>query len=182
MCPRCGGRKAWPAQRGRLICAACRHQATVTAGTIFQDSRLSLRLWCRALWHVTSQKNGASALGLQRVLGLGSYQNRLDGSAQAAPGHVRPGRDKLSGRVEVDETQVGGVMLGRKGRGIPSKSLVVIAAQEDGSALDASVWRELPMAPPSTSVGSSRGHCPRQLCAYGRLEALSGAGSVGLST
>ncbi len=74
VCPSCGGRKAWPAQRGRLICAACRHQATVTAGTIFQDSRLPLQLWCRALWQVTSQKNGASALGLQRVLGLGSYR------------------------------------------------------------------------------------------------------------
>ncbi len=135
MCPRCGGRKAWPAQRGRLICAACRHQATVTAGTIFQDSRLSLRLWCRALWHVTSQKNGASALGLQRVLGLGSYQTAWTVLHKLRRAMVRPGRDKLSGRVEVDETQVGGVMLGRKGRGIPSKSLVVIAAQEDGNRI-----------------------------------------------
>jgi len=135
MCPRCGGRKAWPAQRGRLICAACRHQATVTAGTIFQDSRLSLRLWCRALWHVTSQKNGASALGLQRVLGLGSYQTAWTVLHKLRRAMVRPGRDKLSGRVEVDETQVGGVMLGRKGRGIPSKSLVVIAAQEDGKRI-----------------------------------------------
>src|SRR2546427_258383 len=133
MCPRCGGRKAWPAQRGRLICAACRHQATVTAGTIFQDSRLSLRLWCRALWHVTSQKNGASALGLQRVLGLGSYQTAWTVLHKLRRAMGRPGRDKLSGRVEVDETQVGGVMLGRKGRGIPRKSLVVIAAQEDGN-------------------------------------------------
>ena len=135
ICPRCGGRKAWPAQRGRLICAACRHQATVTAGTIFQDSRLSLRLWCRALWHVTSQKNGASALGLQRVLGLGSYQTAWTVLHKLRRAMVRPGRDKLSGRVEVDETQVGGVMLGRKGRGIPSKSLVVIAAQEDGNRI-----------------------------------------------
>ena len=135
MCPRCGGRKAWPAQRGRLICAACRHQTTVTAGTIFQDSRLSLRLWCRALWHVTSQKNGASALGLQRVLGLGSYQTAWTVLHKLRRAMVRPGRDKLSGRVEVDETQVGGVMLGRKGRGIPSKSLVVIAAQEDGNRI-----------------------------------------------
>ena len=135
MCPRCGGRKAWPAQRGRLICAACRHQTTVTAGTIFQDSRLSLRLWCRALWHVTSQKNGASALGLQRVLGLGSYQTAWTVLHKLRRAMVRPGRDKLSGRVEVDETQVGGVMLGRKGRGIPSKSLVVIAAQEDGKRI-----------------------------------------------
>jgi len=96
---------------------------------------LSLRLWCRALWHVTSQKNGASALGLQRVLGLGSYQTAWTVLHKLRRAMVRPGRDKLSGRVEVDETQVGGVMLGRKGRGIPSKSLVVIAAQEDGKRI-----------------------------------------------
>ena len=135
VCPSCGGRKAWPAQRGRLICAACRHQATVTAGTIFQDSRLPLRLWCRALWQVTSQKNGASALGLQRVLGLGSYQTAWTVLHKLRRAMVRPGRDKLSGRVEVDETQVGGVMPGQKGRGIPSKALVVIATQEVGAGI-----------------------------------------------
>src|SRR6202167_2507241 len=132
VCPRCGGRKASPAQRGRWICGVCRHQATVTAGTIFQDSHFPLRLWCRAIWHVTSQKNGASALGLQRVLGLGSYQTAWTVLHKLRRAMVRPGRDKLSGRVEVDETQVGGSTPGRKGRGVPSQALVVIAAQEDG--------------------------------------------------
>ena len=126
VCPNCGGRKAWPAGRGRLICAACRHQATVTAGTIFQDRRLPLRLWCRAIWQVTSQKNGASALGLQRVLGLGSYQTAWTVLHKLRRAMVRPGRDKLSGRVEVDETLVGGETPGRKGRGVPSQALVVI--------------------------------------------------------
>ncbi len=134
-CPACSGRKAWPAKRGRLICAACRHQTTVTAGTIFQDSHLPLRLWCRVLWHVTSQKNGASALGLQRVLGLGSYQTAWTVLHKLRRAMVRPGRDQLSGRVEVDETQVGGVTPGQKGRGIPSKALVVIAAQEMGAGI-----------------------------------------------
>jgi transposase-like protein len=133
ICPRCGGRKAWPAQRGRRICADCRHQATVTAGTIFQDSRLPLRLWCRAIWQVTSQKNGASALGLQRVLGLGSYQTAWTVLHKLRRAMVRPGRDQLSGRVEVDETQIGGP--GQKGRGSPTKALVVIAAQEDGRGI-----------------------------------------------
>ena len=135
VCPKCHGRRAWPAQRGRLICAACRHQATVTAGTIFQDSRLSLRLWFRAIWHLTSQKNGASAQGLQRVLGLGSYQTAWTVLHKLRRAMVRPGRDKLSGRVEVDETHVGGVTPGRKGRGAPSKALVVIAAQEEGAGI-----------------------------------------------
>ena len=60
--------------RKRLICTASRYQASVTAGTIFQGSRQPLRLWFRAIWWVTAQKNGASALGLQRVLGLGQYR------------------------------------------------------------------------------------------------------------
>ena len=135
VCRRCAGRKAWPAQRGRLICAACRHQTTLTAGTIFQDTRLSLQLWCRTLWHVTSQKNGASALGLQRVLGLGSYQTAWTILHKLRRAMVRPGRDKLSGRIEVDETHVGGVTPGQKGRGIPSKALVVIAAQQVGQGI-----------------------------------------------
>jgi transposase-like protein len=133
VCPRCGGRKAWPAQRGRLICADCRHQASVTAGTIFQDSHLPLRFWFRTIWQVTSQKNGASALGLQRVLGLGSYQTAWTVLHKLRRAMVRPGRDKLSGRVEVDETQVGGP--GHKGRGSPTKALVIIAAQEEGKGI-----------------------------------------------
>ena len=133
ICPRCGARKAWPAQRERWICAACRHQSTVTAGTIFQDSRLPLRFWFRAIWQITSQKNGASALGLQRVLGLGSYQTAWTVLHKLRRAMVRPGRDKLSGRVEVDETQVG--RPGYKGRGSPTKTLIVIAAQEDGKGI-----------------------------------------------
>ncbi len=132
-CPRCGGMKAWPAKRDRLVCALCRHQATVTAGTIFQDSRLPLRSWFRAIWQVTSQKNGASALGMQRVLGFGSYQTAWTLLHKLRRAMVRPGRDKLTGRIEVDETQVG--RASRKGRGSPTKTLIAIAAQEDGKGI-----------------------------------------------
>jgi len=135
VCPICGGHKAWTAKRGRWVCAACRHQATVTAGTIFQDSHLPLRLWCRAMWYLTSQKNGASALGLQRVLGLGSYQTAWTVLHKLRRAMVRPGRDKLSGRIEVDETHVGGITPGQKGRGSDSKALVIIAAEEFGAGI-----------------------------------------------
>jgi hypothetical protein len=74
VCPRCGGRKAWPASDLLWECAGCHRQISVTAGTIFQDSRLPLILWFRAVWWVTSQKSGVSAMGLQRVLGLKSYK------------------------------------------------------------------------------------------------------------
>ena len=133
VCPRCGGQKAWRAKRRRWICSACRHQASVTAGTIFQDTHLPLRFWFRLIWQVTSQKNGASALGVQRGLGLGSYQTAWTLLHKRRRAMVRPGRDRLSGRIEVDETHVGGP--GRKGRGSPTKALVVIAAQEAGRGI-----------------------------------------------
>lgn len=135
VCPRCGGGTAWPATRGRLICGSCRHQTSVTAGTIFDNTRKPLRLWFRTIWHVTSQKNGASAMGLQRVLGLGSYLTAWTWLHKLRRAMVRPGRDRLSGRIEVDETYVGGKEAGVHGRETQTKALVVVAAQEDGRGI-----------------------------------------------
>jgi transposase-like protein len=135
VCPRCEARTAWAATRGRLVCGSCRHQTSVTAGTIFQDTRKPLRLWFRAMWYVTSQKNGASAMGLQRVLGLGSYLTAWTWLHKLRRAMVRPGRDRLSGRVEVDETYIGGEEPEAHARQILKKSLVAIAVQEDGRGI-----------------------------------------------
>jgi len=135
LCPRCGGTKAWAGSRGRWICGSCRHQASVTAGTIFQDSHQPLRIWFRAIWQVTSQKTGASALGLQRVLGLGSYVTAWMMLHKLRRAMVRPGRDRLGGRVEVDEIYVGGEEVGREGRTATTKSLVAVGAEEDGKGI-----------------------------------------------
>ena len=129
VCPRCGGTKFWRMKRALLLCRECRRQCSVTVGTIFQDSRLPLTLWFRAMWHLTSQKNGASALGVQRVLGLGSYQTAWAWLQKLRRAMVRPGRDDLAGTVQVDETYVGGEKSGKSGRGAAGKSLVLIAAQ-----------------------------------------------------
>ena len=94
------------ATRGRLICRACRYQCSVTAGTIFEKTRTPLRVWFAAAWYVTSQKHGVSALGLQRVLGLNSYQTAWAMLHRFRRAMVRPDRDLLSGAVEVDETYV----------------------------------------------------------------------------
>jgi len=61
-CPACGGTNAWATGRGLRMCATCEQQVSVTAGTIFQDTRTPLTLWFRAIWWVVSQKPGASAL------------------------------------------------------------------------------------------------------------------------
>jgi transposase-like protein len=106
-CPACGVADApGRATRGRLICRACRHQCSVTAGTIFDKTRTPLRVWFAAAWYVTNQKQGVSALGLQRVLGLNSYQTAWAMLHRFRRAMVRPDRDLLSGTVEVDETFV----------------------------------------------------------------------------
>jgi hypothetical protein len=113
-CPRCGGRESSPVRTVLLRCRDCRHQTSVTAGTIFQDTRISLRLWFQAMWWVTTQKNGASTLGLQRVLGLKRYETAWTMLHKLRRAMVRPGRDLLTGRVEVDECYIGGENAGAK--------------------------------------------------------------------
>jgi hypothetical protein len=106
-CPRCCGGHFWPVRSALMQCQQCGHQASVTAGTIFQDTRKPLVDWFRAMYWLASQKNGASALGLQRVLGLGSYKTAWTWLHKFRRAMVRPGRDRLTGRVEVDETYLG---------------------------------------------------------------------------
>ena len=103
-CPSCGAiDEPGRATRGRLICRSCRHQSSVTAGTIFDKTRTSLRVWFAAAWYITNQKQGVSALGLQRVLGLNSYQTAWAMLHRFRRAMVRPNRDLLCGTVEVDE-------------------------------------------------------------------------------
>ena len=128
-CPGCGGSKAWSTGRGLLRCGACQKQTSPVAGTIFEGTRKPLRTWFQAMWYVTNQKSGVSALGLQRVLGFGSYQTAWAWLHKLRRAMVRPGRDRLSGSVEVDETYVGGVEEGVHGRETHTKSIVVIAVE-----------------------------------------------------
>jgi transposase-like protein len=107
----------------------------VTAGTIFQDTRTPLSTWFGAMWWVTNQKTGVSALGLQRALGLRSYKTAWSWLHKLRRAMVRPDRDRLTGRVEVDETYVGGVHPGRRGRQAQTKALVAVAVQVEGRRL-----------------------------------------------
>ena len=134
-CPHCQGSKAVLVRATLFQCGACRRQTSATAGTVFQDTRKPLVTWFRAMWYLTSQKNGASALGLQRVLGLGSYETAWTWLHKLRRAMVRPGRDRLKGWIEVDETMVGGLEEGVAGRQTESKVLVVIAAEADGPGI-----------------------------------------------
>ena len=131
-CRRCQGTKMWATDRSLYHCATCGYQASVLSGTIFQDTKQDLQLWFRAMWYVTNQKSGVSALGLQRALGFGSYHTAWEWLHKLRTAMVRPNRDKLSGAVEVDEAYFGGPQPGKRGRGSGGKTLVLIAAQIDG--------------------------------------------------
>jgi hypothetical protein len=134
-CPACGASAAWRTGRGQFRYSVCQRQTSATAGTIFEGTRKPLRTWFKAMWYVKSQKQGMNALGLQRVLGLRSYQTAWTGLHQLRRAMVRPGRERLSGRVEVDEPYVGGVEHGVRGRETFAKSIVGMTAQADGDGI-----------------------------------------------
>lgn len=129
VCPACGAEiAAWSLSRSRLLCSSCRHQTTVTAGTVFEKTRTPLTTWFEAAWHLTTAKNGMSAKTLQRTLGT-SYRVAWTLLQRYRVAMVRADRKPLSGDVEVDETFVGGVEHGAKrGRGA-YKCIVVIAVE-----------------------------------------------------
>ncbi len=146
VCPRCQATRAWRTKRALIVCGSCEYQVSEIAGTIFEGTRKPLTLWFRAIWWVTSQKTGASALGLQHVLGLGSYYTAWTWLHKLRRAMVRPGRDRISGMVEVDESYVGGEKSGKRGRGAAGKTLVVIVAQIDGTRIGRIRLRRVPDA------------------------------------
>lgn len=152
-CPACAATKAWAMDRGLWLCSGCRKQVSVKAGTIFQDSRLPLRLWFRAMWYVTSQKNGCSAKSIQRVLGLGSYQTAWAWLHKLRRAMVRPDRDRLHGVVEADETYIGGREKGKLGREQGEKALVVIAVELRGAKLGRIRLQRIPDASAQSLLG-----------------------------
>jgi transposase-like protein len=147
-CPTCGATKAWPVRARPTLfhCAACGRQTSVTAGTIFQDTRTPLPTWFRAMWWVTSQKTGASAVGLQQVLGLGSYETAWTWLHKLRRAMVRPGRDRLSGTVQVDETYLGALEEGVRGRQTEKKALIAVAVEEAGERIGRIRIRRIPDA------------------------------------
>ena len=133
-CPSCGysAKKPYMMGRGLFLCRNCKRQTSVTAGTLFHRTHKPLRTWFLAMWFVTSQKYGASALGLKRVLGFGSYNTAWNWLHKLRRAMVRPRRDRLTGAVEVDETYVGGLGSKIRGRGARHKTIVAIAAEVRG--------------------------------------------------
>ena len=131
-CPGCGGRKAWENQRDLLVCSACGRQVSLTAGTVMHGSRKPLGMWLKAMWWICTQKTGGSAAGLQRLLGLGSYQTAWAWLHKLRRAMIRAGRESLVGPVEVDDAFVGGKEEGVAGRETYKKAKIVAAVEIQG--------------------------------------------------
>jgi transposase-like protein len=134
-CLRCGSKEATKIKSGHYRCLECRYRGSVIFGTLFQDTHKPLRLWFQAIWYVVHQKHGVSALGLQKALELGSYHTAWEWLHKLRRAMVRPGRDRLSGMVEMDESFIGGERPGKRGRGAEGKALVLIAAEDAGNKI-----------------------------------------------
>lgn len=128
-CEKCNCNEKWENSRKILVCKNCRHETSITAGTIFHGTKLPLTILFRALWHLVAQKNGVSAVSVQNILGLNRYETVWQWLHRFRKLMVIPNREKLSGIVEVDETLVGGKKSGKRGRGAEGKTLVIIAVE-----------------------------------------------------
>lgn len=129
VCPYCHKRSEfWMLNRGKIKCRSCHHVYSILADTIFHRSHTPLLIWFKIMWHFCLQKNGYSALSLKRSLGF-TYQTAWLCLHKLRKAMVRKERELLSGEVEVDETYIGGVHEGKRGRGADGKSIVFVAAE-----------------------------------------------------
>lgn len=135
-CPQCGHDKFWRLNNGLWKCKSCLHRSSATSGTVFDSKRKSLRLWFHVMWLLMAQKTGISAQNFQDTFGFGSYQTTWGWLQKLRSVMIRAGRDKLSGRIELDETYIGGQKEGKRGRGAECKTLVLVGVEgEKGETL-----------------------------------------------
>ncbi len=138
VCPKCGHDQCWTFGDGRRKlrkCGKCHRQISITTDTVFDSGKKSLRLWFHVAWLLMAQRTGISAKNFQDMFGFGSYQTTWGWLQKLRSVMVRRGREKLTGRVEVDETYIGGQAEGRRGRGAGSKTLVAVAVEGDASKM-----------------------------------------------
>jgi len=129
LCTNCGGKKAWRTDRGLWHCQKCNRQTSVTSGTVFEDSRKPLRLWFHVMWLMMAQKTGLSSKNLCDTYEFGGYQTAWGWLHKLRSVMIRAGRERLHGRIEVDEAYVGGQKEGARGRGAEGKTLVLVAVE-----------------------------------------------------
>lgn len=128
-CDKCHGREYWIISRRRIKCKNCNDLFSLLSGTFFEQTNKPLTMWFRAIWWMIAQKNGVSASGLQRILGIGSYRTAWIWLHKLRGLMVFPNREVLHGKIEMDETMIGGAAEGKRGRGAENKTVVAIAVE-----------------------------------------------------
>ena len=179
-CPRCSSRKLWRTERGLLHCGDCQHQTSVTVGTVFEGTRKPLLLWFHLMWLMMAQKTGLSAKNLCDTYGFGSYQTAWVWLQKLRSVMIREGREQLRGRVEVDETYIGGRKSGARGRGAEGKTLVLVAVEGEEGKLGRVRFRCVPAAAAEHIEPFVRDHVdPRAVVVSDGLPAYNGLSASG---
>ena len=181
-CAGCGHDRAW-AMRARLVyeCAACGKQHSLLAGTILEQTKSGLATWFLAIFLVTSSKGGISAMALKRQMGFGSYQTAWTWLHKIRRAMVRPERERLSERVEVDETYVGGPKPGQPGRGAAGKTKVAGAVESGrGDAKGRRLGRLRLAVVPDASAQSLEGFLGRNVARPATIATDGWSGYAGL--
>ena len=124
-CAACQSKRVWTTRAGTTFeCAECGHQTSLTSGTLLEKTHKPLKVWFRAVFEISSRRNGISAKELQRIKGFGSYKTAWTWLHKLRAAMVRPDRQPLGQHVEIDEAYVGAKRSG--------KSLVLVATETDG--------------------------------------------------
>ena len=131
ICESCGHSAYWISSKHIYICRKCEHQYSLTAGTIMNRTRKPITHWFKAMWWFTTRKAGVNAVNLQELLGLGSYHTAWTWLQKLRRCTIRNDREKLSGRVEVDEFFIGGKKPGKRGRGAEGKTIAFAAVERN---------------------------------------------------
>ncbi len=129
VCPNCTSVVGWRLTDFRWKCGGCDRKVSATSGTIFDKTRTPLTVWFAAAWLMVNSKTGISATQLRREMEIGSIQTAWAMLHRYRSVMVRPGRDRLTGDVEVDESFLGGPEPGVPGRGALGKVLFAGAVE-----------------------------------------------------
>ena len=130
VCPKCGHQFYWISAKYVYICTRCESHFSLTADTIMHDSKKPITYWFRAMWWFTTRKSGVNAINLQDLLGFGCYVTAWSWLQKLRRCTIRKDREKLSGKVQVDEFFIGGKKPGKRGRGAEGKSIVLAAVEK----------------------------------------------------
>ena len=131
-CPCCGHRRFCGLKARKVFqCNHCKKQLSLTAGTVFQDSKLPLATWFLAIYHLTQSKGGISSIELGRRLGVKQPTAWLmKHKLMRAMAEREASKPKLGGRVEIDDAYLGGERsAGKRGRGAAGKTPIVAAVE-----------------------------------------------------